>query len=103
MKMAIYFLTCQDEFEAEKISKVLLEKRLIVCAKKFQIESSFWWKNNINSAQEIVVMLESIEENFGKINKEVKKLSGYETYILFSIPVSKTTKEVGNWLKKELK
>lgn len=35
MKMAIYFLTCQDEFEAEKISKALLEKRLIVCTKKY--------------------------------------------------------------------
>ena len=103
MKMAIYFLTCKDDFESEKISKVLLEKRLVACAKKFPVESSFWWKGKIDNAREVVVMLESIEENFEKIEKQVKKLSSYETYILFSIPVSKTTKGVGKWLKKELK
>ncbi len=102
MKMAVYFLTCKDDFEAEKISKVLLEKKLVACSKKFLVESSFWWKNHIDNAREVVVMLESIEEYFEKINKEVKKLSSYETYILFSIPISKTTKGVEEWLKKEL-
>ena len=103
MKMAIYFLTCKDNFEAEKISKVLLKKHLIACVKMFPVESNFWWKNHIDKAREVVVMFESIEENFDKIEKQVKKLSSYETYILFSIPVSKTTKGVGKWLKKELK
>lgn len=103
MKMAIYFLACKDDFEAEKISKVLLEKKLVACSKKFPVESNFWWKNHMDNAREVVVMFESIEENFDKIDKEVKKLSSYETYILFSIPVSKTTKGVEEWLKKELK
>ena len=103
MKMTVYFLTCKDDFEAEKISKVLLEKRLVACAKKFPVNSSFWWKSHIDNAGEVVVMFESIEENFDKIEKQAKKLSSYETYILFSIPVSKTTKEVEKWLKKELR
>lgn len=103
MKIAVYFLTCKDDFEAENISKVLLEKKLVACSKKFPVNSSFWWKNHIDNAIEVVVMFESIEKNFDKIEKQVKKLSSYETYILFSIPVSKTTKGVERWLKKELK
>lgn len=103
MKMAIYYLTCKDNTEADKISKILLEKRLVACAKKFPVESNFWWKNKIDNAKEVVVILESIEDNFEKINVEVKKLSSYETPLLFSIPVLKTTKGVGKWLKKEVK
>lgn len=102
MKMAIYYLTCASNREADKISKALLEKRLIACAKKLPASSMFRWKGEIDTAKEIVVMLESVEENFDKINAVVKKLSSYETYILFSVPVSKTTKEVEDWLKKEL-
>ena len=79
MKMAVYFLTCKDDFEAKKISKVLLEKRLVACAKKFPVNSSFWWKGKIDNAREVVVMFESIEENFEKIEKQVKKLSSYES------------------------
>lgn len=103
MKMAIYYLTCANNREADKISKALLEKRLIACAKKLPVFSMFRWKGKIDNAKEIVVMLESIEENFDKINQVVKKLSSYETFILFSVPVSKTTKEVEDWLRKELK
>lgn len=103
MKMAIYFLTCADNREADKISKALLEKRLVACAKKSLVSSSFWWKGKIENAKEVIVMLESVEENFDKINAVVNKLTSYETPMLFSIPVSKTTKGVEKWLKKELK
>jgi len=103
MKMAIYYLTCTNNREANKISKTLLEKRLVACAKKLPVSSMYRWKGKIDNAKEIVVILESVEENFDKINAEVKKLSSYETPMLFSIPVSKTTKEVGDWLRKELK
>ena len=102
MKMAIYYLTCESNDEADKISKALLEKRLIACAKKFPVESNFWWKEKLDSAKEIVVMLESIEENFTKIEEVVNQFSSYETPLLFSIPVSKTTKGVEEWLKREI-
>ena len=63
----------------------------------------FRWKGKIDNAKEIIVILESKQDYFDKINAIVKKLSSYETYMLFSIPVSKTTKRVEDWLKKELK
>lgn len=103
MKMAIYYLTCANNREADKISKALLEKRLIACAKKLPVSSSFLWKGKIDNAKEVLLMLESVEENFGKINTIVKKLSSYKTYVLFSVPVLKTTKGVEKWLKKEIK
>lgn len=102
MKMAIFYLTCANDREADKISKALLEKRLVACAKKLLVTSMFRWKEKINNAKEVLVMYESVEENFDKINAVVKKLHSYETYVLFSIPVAKTTKEVEDWLKKEL-
>lgn len=101
--MAVYFLTCADDAEADRISKVLLKKRLIACAKKLPVFSSFLWKEKIDNAEEVLLMLESVEENFNKIHGEVKKLHSYETFVLFSLPVGQTTKGVEIWLKKELK
>ncbi|MEK7559659.1 MAG: divalent-cation tolerance protein CutA [Patescibacteria group bacterium] len=103
MKMAIFLLTCADDKEADKISKVLLEKKLIACAKKLPVNSSFWWKGNIDKANEVLVLFESIEENFKKVEEEIRKIHSYETFVLFSLPVSQTTKAVEDWLKKELK
>lgn len=100
--MIIVFLTCADEKEANLISDTLLNKRLIACAKKLPIESAFWWDGKIDSASEVLVMLETIEEKFEEIEREVNALHSYETPMLFSIQVLKTTPSVENWLKEEL-
>ena len=103
MKMCVLMLTCVDQKEADKITKSLLEKRLIVCCKSQPVFSSFLWKGKINSSDEILLIMDSVEENFEKINKEVRKLHSYETFVLTSLAVNQTTKEVENWAKEELK
>ncbi len=101
MKMAIFCLTCANSKEADKISKALLEKKLVVCSKRFPVSSIYRWKGKINSSKEVMVLYESVEENFDKVEEEVRKLHSYETFVLFSLPVNKTTKSVKDWLKEE--
>lgn len=102
MEMIVVYLTCKDNFEAEKISEVLLSKKLIACVKKIPVNSQFLWKRKLDNADEVLLLLETIEEMFEPINKEVSKLHSYEIPLLFSVKVSETTSEVKNWLKEEL-
>jgi periplasmic divalent cation tolerance protein len=103
MKMAIFYLTCASEEEADEISQVLLDKRLVACAKKFPIASTFHWKGKIEEDEEVLVLFESAEENFEKADAEIKKLHSYETYIFYSVPVSQMSKGMEKWLEEELK
>jgi len=102
MKPCLLFLSCKNIDEADKISSQLLKEKLIVCAKKIPINSSYLWKNKIESAQEILLIMDSIEENFEKINQEVKKLHSYKTYTLFMTNIDKTNRKVVNWFKREI-
>ena len=102
MKLSLLFLTCANSEEAEKIGKTLLEKKLIVCAKRFSVSSSYLWKGKINSANEVLLVMDSIEENFEKVRQAVAKIHSYKTSVLLSSPVSQTTKEVKDWIKREL-
>lgn len=102
MKSNLLFLTCANKAEANKITNTLLEKKLIVCSKRFSISSSFLWKGKIEESNEILLIMDSLVENFEKINTEIKKLHSYETFVLTSIPIKQTTKEVKAWIKKEL-
>ena len=96
------FLTCANDKEVEKIAKILLEKKLIVCAKRFSVFSSFLWKGKANYANEVLLVMDSIEENFGKVRKEVAKIHSYKTFVLLSSSVTQTTQEVKDWIKQEL-
>lgn len=102
MKICVLFLTCAKVTEADKISKTLLEKRLIVCAKRFPVSSSFLWNGKIDNADEVLLVMDSIEENFEKVRIEVAKIHSYKTFVLLSSPVTQTTKEARDWMGQEL-
>ena len=103
MEMNLLLLTCANKNEANNITKVLLEKKLIICSKRVPVSSSFLWKGKIEESSEILLIMDSLIESFEKINTEVKKLHSYETFVLTSMPVNGTTKEVKAWVKEELK
>ena len=102
MKLCILLLTCANSEEADKISQSLLTKHLIVCAKKLPVSSSFLWKGKIDSASEILLIMDSWQEHFDTIENEIRKIHSYETFTLFSIPVNNTTKKVKEWIKGEI-
>jgi len=102
MKPCLLFLSCKNIEEADKISYKLLKEKLIVCAKKIPINSSYLWKNKIESTQEILLIMDSIEENYEKINQEIKKLHSYKTYTLFMTGVDKINNKALKWLQNSL-
>ena len=102
MKLYSLFLTCADDKEADKISKTLLNKKLIFCAKRFPVSSSFLWQGKITEGNEVLLIMDSIEENFEKIEKEITRLHSYKTFVLLSTPVTKTTNRVKDWIKREM-
>jgi len=102
MKPCLLFLSCKNIKEADKISGQLLKEKLIVCAKKISINSSYLWNKKIESAQEVLLIMDSVEENFEKINKEVKKLHSYKTYTLLMTEVNKINNNALKWIQKSL-
>ena len=102
MKPCLLFLSCKNNQEADKISFKLLEKRLIVCAKKIKINSNYLWKDKIESDLEILLIMDSIEKNFNKINQEVKKIHSYKTYNLIMTGVNKINDGALKWLQDSL-
>jgi uncharacterized protein involved in tolerance to divalent cations len=101
--MIIIYLTCVNEGEAKRITDSLLDKKLVACAKKIPIESTFWWEGKKDKADEVLVMFETVEEKFEEIEKEVVSLHSYDTPMLFALSVVKTTRSVEKWLGEVLK
>lgn len=96
------WLTCENTVEADTIAQALLELKLIVCAKQTSVDSHFLWKGEKVSNQETLLVMDSREDLFEKVEKEVTKLHSYETFVLQAIPVSNVSKEAKTWLQTEL-
>ena len=94
------FLTCGSWQEAQRIVDALLDKRLIACAEFIPIKSKFSWKGQHSEADEVKLIMLSIEDYFDKVEKVVAKLHSYETFVLQAVPISRLSKAATAWLQE---
>jgi periplasmic divalent cation tolerance protein len=92
------WLTCKDKAEADKIAETLLEKRLVACAKQIATNSQFHWQGKLESEPEVLLLMESREDLFEKVEKEISKLHSYDTFVLTASTISKISKKTQKWL-----
>ena len=96
------FVMCRSKKEADAIAISLLKKRLVACANTVPgVDSKFWWNGKIDKAKEVLVILKTKRSNFKKIEKEVKRLHGYEVPEIIAIPIIAGSKEYLGWIGKE--
>lgn len=101
-KFCYFLLTCSDT-EKETIALKLLGNGLIACAKFIPVDSMYLWKGKIERDNEVLVLMESVEDNFNAVDAEIKKIHSYETYVLQMIPARNINESAQNWLLDELK
>ena len=98
--MTLVYITCKDEKEAVKLSKYLLEKRLIACSNLFPIRSMYWWKGKIQDEKEYVILAKTLGKNYNKIKEEVSKIHSYDIPCILKID-AEANESYGRWVKKE--
>lgn len=102
MSYCLIYLSCKDSAEANKIANTLLAKHLIVCAKQIPVKSTYRWQGKIENAKEILLVMESTEDLFDKVEAEVAKLHSYDTFVMEAVPVSKISQKAKRWAEDEL-
>lgn len=96
-------LTCEDEQEAGKIAQSLLDQRLVNCAKTLPVNARYWWKQEIEEAKEILLVMESAADLFDEIEVQVRMLHSYDTFVLQAVPFVRISKDAAEWMKDNLK
>jgi periplasmic divalent cation tolerance protein len=102
MKIILLYVTHKNQEEAEKISSHLLEKKLIACTNFFPIKSSYWWKGSIETADEIVTLFKTKEENFEIVKAEIEKIHPYETPCILKLEAD-ANESYATWINSETK
>lgn len=101
MKAISIYITCKNKLEARKISRVLLNKKLIACANIFPVESLYLWRGKLEKSGEVAAVFKTLKKNLAQIKKEIKKLHSYQTPVIEVFEVD-LNKESFKWLKEEL-
>ena len=96
--------TIDSEEGARKIAQALVEKRLAGCVQIIgPIESVYWWKKKIETAEEWLCLIKTRSHLFKKIEKTIRKIHPYETPEILATPITQASQDYLNWLDSELK
>lgn len=98
-KFRIVFVTSPDLKTARTLAKAALKSRLIACANLVpKIESHYRWKDKIESADEVLMILKTTRANLPMLERLIRATHPYETPEFLVLTVDGGEKDYLEWL-----
>ena len=92
--------TCDSETEAQKISDVLIEKKLVACAQIFPIQSKYWWDGAIQQKVEFFISSKTVSSKTKEIETLICELHSYDVPAIEIIKIDDGKSEFLDWIKE---
>jgi periplasmic divalent cation tolerance protein len=95
--------TFDNKEEANKLIKMLLEKRLVSCCQLSKVTSSYHWKGKIEHTDELLLQMKSKKELYKDIEKNILENHSYETPQIVAYDIVDGYNEYLDWIGGETK
>jgi periplasmic divalent cation tolerance protein len=101
--VVILITTSLDE-EAQKIADKLLTQRKAACVNIIsKVRSRFWWKGELDSADEALLIVKTKASFIDEIVSLVKEVHSYEVPEVIALPLIGGNRDYLNWMSDELR
>jgi periplasmic divalent cation tolerance protein len=95
----IILCTCPDKDTAEKIARLLVTGKLAACINILPgITSIYLWQEQIESAQEHLLLIKANKTSYQTIETTIKKHHPYELPEIIAVPIENGLPEYLHWI-----
>lgn len=98
--MIFIYSVFKNKEEADKITKILLEKKMVICGNQFAVNSMYLWKGKIENDSEVVVIYKTFKQNYKRVRQEIEQHHSYEVPFTASIKINEVNVPYYNLLKQ---
>ena len=96
--------TCASDQDALGIASALVEARLAACVNVLPLlQSVYRWQGNIETAQEVLMLIKTTAERFPALRDRIIDLHSYETPEIIAIPITEGSEKYLVWLRDQLR
>jgi periplasmic divalent cation tolerance protein len=80
-----------------------VEKKLAACANILAgVESIYRWKGKVERAREVLVVMKTTAARLRELEREVKRVHGYEVPEFIALPIVAGSQEYLEWVGKSV-
>jgi len=100
----VILITASTGEEAQQIADKLLAQRKAACVNIIpKVHSLFWWKGELDSAEETLLIVKSGASLVDEIVSLVKEVHSYEVPEVIALPLVGGNQDYLNWMSAELR
>ena len=98
----VILITTSIDEEAERIANKLLTQRKAACVNIIpKVRSLFWWKGELDSADEAVLIVKTKASLVDQIVSLVREAHSYEVPEVIALPIVAGAEDYLNWVRGE--
>ena len=99
----VVFCTCVDEKEALSIASALVDGRLAACVNILPaVRSVYRWNGQIESAEEVLLLIKTIQERFAALRDRIAQLHSYDTPEIIAVSIIDGSEKYLSWLQEQV-
>jgi len=93
--------TTDSKENADAITQLLLEKKLIACVQSTVIQSAYHWQGKIIKTEEILLQMKTKRSLFEKVQTEIEHLHTYDVPEIIMVPMAGANLRYLQWIEEE--
>ncbi len=98
------YVTTENEAEAKRIAKSVVEERLAACANLLGgIQSVYWWEGKVCEGNEVALVLKTSAVCKADLISRIKQLHSYDTPCVVCLPIADGNPDFLKWVETETK
>ena len=101
-EMLIVFTSFANEADATRVTRALIEERLIACANLLPARSLYRWKGAVEDQAETVTMMKTRKQDWTALLSRLHELHPYETPECVAVRVAAGAPRYMAWLEESL-
>jgi len=88
--------------EADKISRPLVEEKLVACINVANVDSFFRWEGHCKTEKESLLIMKTRTDRIGQVIKRVKAIHPYEVPEIIALPIIDGIEEYLQWVEDSI-
>lgn len=102
MDIIVINCTVPNKRLAKEITKVIMKHKLAACVSMIEnVRSTFSWEGEICEEKEVLMLIKTRRENYGKIKLVIEDMHTYNVPEIIALPIVDCSEDYLKWLVKE--